>query len=139
MDVEKELRALRRVVRIQGGVLLLAILWAAGSTVLSRAHEMTHQVSVSRTGNAVSISSPSDGPFLITHLTVRGAESESDKKTAALPQPTACVDSRGLHIEDISKLDWRDLSGQPTPPPGPSVQITALVLRPEYAELSYPR
>lgn len=77
-----------------------------------------------------------DGPFLVTHLTVNGrdAASEAEQLTAALLEPTACIDSGGIAVVDITKLKWLNTHGEISKPPTESTRITALTVRAEYVE-----
>lgn len=69
---------------------------------------------------SVSFSSWSDGPFVVTHL-VKYADHEGDKAVAPLPQPMAIIDSQGatLTAEEVSKLRWVNIFGEPTRGPVP--------------------
>jgi hypothetical protein len=133
MDLEKEVRRLKRIVAVLCVIAIVAVVWVASKWItnpLIRVH-------VVRDGDKVQIRSVSDGPYIVTHLTVSGrdTDSESEKRTAALSEPIACIDSGGLLIEDITKLDWRDISGSPAEPPSHSQRITALLMRPEYISM----
>ena len=80
---------------------------------------------------SVSFSSWSDGPFVVTHL-VKYADHEGDKAVAPLPQPMAIIDSHGatLTAEEVSKLRWVNIFGEPTRAPALTNELNALYSRP---------
>lgn len=134
MDIELELRKLKRIAAIQGVGILLIVVWHGLTWLSGRLEEDISRVTVVRSGKGVALRTLSDRPFIVTHLAVSGwdAGSESEKRTAALPAPVASIDSSGLWIEDITKLDWRDIRGEPASVPDESTRLSALMLRPEY-------
>lgn len=136
MDIEKQVRRLQLQIRLQAVAVIALLIWVAGGNALPWL-DARRIVRIDRQGNAVRITSPSDGPFVITHLTVNGrdAGSERDKRVAALPRPLACIDSAGVEIQDISKLDWRDMRGDSASVPDAETRLSAVLLRPEYVEV----
>lgn len=81
---------------------------------------------------SVSFSSWSDGPFVVTHL-VKYADHEGDKAVAPLPQPMVIIDSHGatLTAEEVSKLRWVNILGEPTRAPALTDELNALYSRPQ--------
>lgn len=136
MDIENQVRRLQLQIRLQAVAVIALLIWVAGGYALPWL-DARRIVRIDRQGNAVRITSPSDGPFVITHLTVNGwdAGNAQDQRVAALPRPLACIDSVGVEIQDISKLDWRDVRGDPASVPVAETRLSALLLRPEYVEV----
>jgi hypothetical protein len=86
------------------------------------------------TDSGLRLTTASDGPFVVTHLALMGWEvgSENQKAVAPLPQPIAIIDSDGAIISaaELSKLTWRNVHGQPAPPPPTGAPLRALYYRP---------
>ncbi|HXH59913.1 MAG TPA: hypothetical protein VNI20_00995 [Fimbriimonadaceae bacterium] len=133
MDLDTEVKRLRFWVRVQGVAIVVGLVMALSLWFFSRLTAANSQLFINRDANSVDVHGLNDGPFVVTHLAVKGA-SAGDKRTAVLPQPLACIDSKGVLIEDIDKLDWRDMHGKPAPPPNEDTRISALVLWPRYVE-----
>jgi len=134
MDVEKQLRRLQVEIHCLAVVMVALLIWVAGTYGLAWLGESSTKVHLERQGNTVYFRSSSDRPFVITHLTVDGREAQNghDKRLAALPIPLACIDSNNVAIQDITKLEWKDVNGEPASVPDENVQLSALMLRPEH-------
>lgn len=109
-------------------VLLLAFPVARWITSLL---DRTNAPMIRRDGDRIYLTASSDGPFVVTHLYVRGDASE--KRTAALTPALALIDSDGTTGLSISSLVWRDIRGERTAPPGEDSIIRALYYRAEKA------
>jgi len=120
----------------QGVLIVIALLWAAwhffGSQLEGLKH---HPLRLRSTEDGLRLTSSNDGPYVVTHLTTGLANSESEKRTAALNPPLAIIDSHGGTItkEDFAKLKWVDLGGEPATAPGIADHLEALYFRPERA------
>lgn len=117
------------------GLLLASAVLGVSLWFLSNSLQSQHQLRVRWSNDGdLRLSSFSDGPFVVTHLILGGREGENEgkKAVAELPKPVAIIDSRGASVspEQLSKLTWRDISGQPVSPPGEGAPIRALYYRP---------
>lgn len=130
MDVEREIRKLRRWNAFFVIVLVLLAGWFLVRWQVSLVHESIHTLRYSRDGDMLRISAPWDGPFVVTHITAAGEY--EPKLWAALPEPLAIIDSSGGDV-DLAKLKWRDKMGEPADPPG-SQTVEALYYEPEIAK-----
>ena len=113
----------------------MAFVGVIGSTWLNSTLSSVRALSVTwQSSGEIRLSSASDGPFVVTHL-VKYGNNEGEKAVAQLPQPVAIVDSAGMTIEkdDISKLQWVNIYGQPVTAPKAGAEIKALYYRPEMA------
>src|SRR4051794_38523588 len=100
--------------RILIGLLVFALICYFGNICLNYLFSDIHKLSVTWDPNGeIRLFSASDGPFVVTHLVVRGSN-EGEKAVATLPKPLAVIDSAGarLKAEDASKLVWLDIHGK---------------------------
>jgi hypothetical protein len=118
--------------RLWLGLLVLGILLAGAQHLSQRLLASTRQLRAAWSDGGLTFSSISDGPFVVTHLSVPGVQSEGDKAVAQLAVPVAIIDSRGARLdpEELRKLTWRNIYGQPVPPPQEGAPIRALYFRP---------
>jgi len=126
---------------VRQGYLLLGLvawvfLWYAAQALSSQLEGSKHPpLRLHSTEDGLRLTSSNDGPYVITHLTTGHANSESEKRTAALNPPMAIIDSHGGTITkaEFAKLKWVDLRGEPATAPGIADHLEALYFRPERA------
>ncbi|MBS1712800.1 MAG: hypothetical protein JST30_00535 [Armatimonadetes bacterium] len=81
----------------------------------------------------MSVSSMSDGPYVVTHVAFH-SDGEGSKVWAALPQTVAVVDSAGASFS-VKGLKWTDIGGRPANEP----DLDRCVAVYQRAEYSVPR
>lgn len=136
MDVEREIRKLKRWNAVCVTTLILIVGWMAGARVIESFRESMRTLEYSRDGDVLRLSASTDGPFVVTHISVEGYP-EPGKLWAALPEPLAIIDSHGGYV-DLSKLNWYDYMGEPANPPGSQTPLEALYFVPKFAEKREP-
>lgn len=82
--------------------------------------------------NTLRVSSPKDGPWVITHL-IKLRDGASEYAVARLPAPATIIDSRGERytLESIQALPWITRSGATSPPPAIGHPMKAFYFVPE--------
>lgn len=89
---------------------------------------------------SIRLSSSSDGPFVVTHLS-KVALSEGSKAVAQISPPIVIVDSAGatLSRDDVARLKWYSYIGEPQPALAAGTPIVAFYYRPVTTEPSQVR
>lgn len=125
--MEPEKRVRRLLVWNQVWLCLLILVLAAWwfSAFVARSREDMASLSAGWDGAGLKLRSPTDGPFVVTHVVNYGV---GDKSWAALPRPLAVIDSYGAYLraEDIRRLDWQDYFGQKVAAPTDLSHVTVL-------------
>jgi hypothetical protein len=113
-------------------VLVGMLLWAAPG-LFTRSNLLPLSLRVAwQSDGGLALVTWSDGPFIVTHLTVRYGPSEAQKAVAELPSPVAIIDSEGASIppQVLKTLTWKNPFGKTLTPPGEGTPVHALYYRP---------
>ena len=131
-DTRLQLRRLLWWNRFFVSVLLMAALFAGAQWKLREMREL--KVSWQPDGS-VSLRAVSDGPFVVTHLTLPGDRQIGARASAALSRPLAVIDSGGASLAEaeVARLIWVDAHGQKMPAPAPGTPLSALYFEPKVA------
>ena len=123
MDLEKRVRSLALAVQVLGAL----IIGYAAVTFFKDAVDSHRSLRINREGDTLRLSSPSDGPSVVTHVVPYGMRQDL-KRIAAVTPPIGIIDSQGASI-DLRKLKWINFFGEPADAPT-TQRIEVLYWRP---------